>query len=291
MKSSKWIDQRNQYFQDSFRHYLDLWHKENKETNTQGELARRLCEIRAKKGKKPKVTASYISEWKRGKWFPEEYLEDIAEVFGIDVKKLTPSTSREQYRVSSDYTTELGRKMLDKACTHYGLDIAFLDAVRSLFGTEFEEVFPIWTPIILSKSIMPGLDNAIRAGAVIPNAYVRGERDNLAEAADAEDYIAHKIQMQVEVKDEDGKTDYRTVFLSEVDLLFLRDVQKEVIDYIEFLFQKRKKEMAQEVERCNVDAQHIVDGVVHFYLIDPSPYDKYLQKVIDEQPHRKGVER
>ena len=284
MKSTKWIDQRNQYFQDAFSHYLKLWHQENKE-NTQGKLARIICQIREKKGKKSTVTASYISEWKRGKWFPEEYLEDIAEAFGIDVEKLTPSTMQEQYRISSDYTTELGRKLLDKACRSFGLDIAFLDAVRSLFGSEFKDVFPVWTPITLSNSIMPNLDDLIKSEDYVQNAYIRAEKKALAEAADAENNIARQIQMQIEIKDKDGNTEYRTVFLSELDLLFIRDVQNNVKDYIEYLFYKREKEMAQEVEKCNVEANHVVDGVVHFYLIDTSSYDKYYQKFIAEQPH------
>ena len=274
---SKWTEQRDQYFTESFSHYLKLWHRENPKENTQGELARRICEIREEKGKEPKVTASYISEWKRGKWFPEAYLDDIAEAFGIDVEKLTPSTPAEQYRVSSDYTTELGRKLLNKACDSFGLNIAFLDAVRSIFGTEFKDSFPLWTPIILTGDIMG-------------DPYARGKRSLLAEAADADSQVAGRIQLQVETENEDGKAEYRTVFLSEVDLVYLKDVQEEVKDFIEFLFMKRKKAMSIEVEECNAAATHIADGLSHHYLIDPSPYDKYLQKTIQMQPNRKKGE-
>ncbi len=274
---SKWTEQRDQYFTESFSHYLKLWHRENPKENTQGELARRICEIREEKGKEPKVTASYISEWKRGKWFPEAYLDDIADAFGIDVEKLTPSTRAEQYRVSSDYTTELGRKLLDKACDSFGLDVAFLDAVRSLFGSEFKDVFPLWTPIVPTGSIMG-------------DPYTRGKRSILAGAADAEGQVAARIQLQVEIENEDGETENRTVFLSEPDLIYLSDVQKDVKDYVEFLFQKRKKEMGQEVERAITAAVTEKNGVTIFAPINHDKFDKYLQKAIEMQPHRKKGE-
>lgn len=292
MKST-WIEQRNQYFQDSFRHYLELWHKENPKKNTQGELARIIRDNREKRiGEKSSVSKTYISEWKHGKWFPELYLEDIAEAFGISVDNLTPSTRAEKYRVSSDYTTELGRKLLDKACTSFGLNIAFLDAVRSLFGDEFKDVFPVWTPIILQNDLIPNINTAIETGSAVQDAYTRAGREGLAEAANAEMQEAGRVQLQVEVKNDLGETEYRTVFLSEVDLIYLKDVQQDVKDYIEFLFMKRKKEMAMEVEECNAAANHVVDGLAHFYLIDPSPFDKYLQKTIQMQPNKqKGESR
>ena len=145
---SKWTQQRDDFFQKQLKKFFETWHGEDPKKNTQGEFARQVCEIRHKKtGEKCPVTNSYVSEWLRGVWFPEMYLPEIAEVLGVKEEDFFFQTHDDFYKLSSEYMTKIGRGEISQFCDEIGLDLQFLYIIRKLLGSNFDDMFPTWTPL------------------------------------------------------------------------------------------------------------------------------------------------
>lgn len=233
---SKWTQQRDEYFQTKFKLYFAKWKEQNPKKNTQSEFARQICEIREKKyDEKCPVTNSYVSEWNRGIWFPELYLPEIAEVLGVKEEDFMFQSVDDLYKKSSEYMTKLGHTETVPYCEKIGLDLHFLLAVRRLMGETFDKTFPIWSPIRKTLDL------------ITLSGFKRTTQD-LSTSADMDDGL-NIFQCRIHDTD-DLEPEGRLVTMGRADMDFLRDIQDEVKDYIQYLFFKRSKEQDQEVEQA-----------------------------------------
>ena len=236
MKKSKWTQQRDDYFVNVFKEKFSDWKKKDK-GNTQGEFARQICEIRKKKtGEKCPVTNSYVSEWLRGKWFPEQYLPEIAEVLGVKDEDFFFQTDEEKYKYSSDYINGIGKANIDFA-KQRGLNIDLIDALSGII--DFNGLFPVYLPI-------PDRDDCL-----LPNKRSHGDSAPIQE----------NQFMQIE---REGKT----ITFHKCDLMYLKEVQDQVVAFVEFLFYKRSKEMSKEAYQFNEDFRKI-----YSYMYDVKKFD------------------
>lgn len=187
-----------------------------------------------------------VSNWCKGKDIPTpDRLKQICEIFGVneDYFKVDHLSPEEKYKLSIEYMTKTGHEEIVPYCKEIGLDLLFVNAVRSLFGSDFDEVFPLWTPI--GENPKMGMEPFER------------RRDKiLATSAPMTDGL-NIFQMLVDDLETEKKK--RVITLSRADLSFLRDVQEEVREYIEFLFVKRSKDQKKEVEEANLQALVPID--------------------------------
>lgn len=242
MKSkSKWTEQRDLFFMNKFGIYFKEWKAKDKK-NTQGEFARQICAIRSKKtGEKCPVTNGYVSDWLHGRWFPNEYLPEIAEVLGIKEEDLLMHTHDDLYELSSEYMTNIGDTKIKDFCKEAGLDLQFLFTVRTLFGDEFGKSFPFWTPIDRTQG---------RVVNLIDNMYSHRDLSCLAKSAPM-DNGNDIFQAEVEIE-KNGNTEKRIITMSEQDILLLRDIQEDVKDFIRYRFFARREEMEREGQKASL---------------------------------------
>lgn len=239
MTNPKWTQQRDDFFVEVLKREFLKW-KEKDKGNTQGEFARQICEIRKKKtGEKCPVTNSYVSEWLRGKWFPEQYIPEIAEVLGVEEEVFFFRTHDEIYRLSSENATEWARGEISQFCDEIGLDRHFLRIIRELFGSDFDEMFPTWTEIIQNPNF---LDN---------QTYIRRKPASWSIQAEMDEDVRF---LQYEI--DDGKGGKKLIPFTREDLRFLKDVQTDVVDRVEYLMMKRKKDLQREAEEATRRSQH-----------------------------------
>lgn len=224
-----WAKQRKDFFKRRFNELYSEWKKRDK-GNTQGEFARQICEIRNKNtGEKCPVTNSYVSEWKRGKWVPDQYIPEIAKVLGVKEEEFSFNTHDDLYRHSSEYITEFGRSDLSQFCYDIGLNLQFLSSIRKLIGPDFDSMFPIYLPI------------PDREECMLPN------KRKLADSAPIDNMLQY---LQVE---RDGKT----ITLHKCDLAYLKEVQDQIVEFVSYLFYKRSEEMKKEALLFNDDFQKL----------------------------------
>jgi len=163
-----------------------------------------------------------VSDWKTGRGgIPYKYLPKICEVLGVSEDRYYPKTHAERYENSKNCITEIGKKNVDFA-VEKGLD---LDLVRVLSQiVDFDESFPVYAPI----------------NNIIGTTVCRSVNVDSAPIDRNLDYL------QVE---QDGKR----ITFHIADLTFLKEVQDQIVDYVGYLFYKRKHEMKREVDRFNED--------------------------------------
>jgi len=244
MKKSMWTKQRDEFFVKRFNEFFSEWKKKDKK-NTQGEFARQICKIRNQKtGEQCPVTNSYVSEWSRGKWFPDQYIPEIAEVLGVNEEDFYFQTDDEFYKLSSEYMTKLGRGEISQFCDEIGLDLRFLYIIRELIGSEFDSAFPTWTPLQRDPDPLRRDPDHLR-----DQIYIRSPLTFWSGSAEMDEDV-RVLQHEVEVE-EDGDQKRRLIPFSREDLRFLKDVQTDVMDYIEFLMMKRKKDQIREAEEAS----------------------------------------
>lgn len=244
--------QRDEYFVKQFQKLFGAWKAKDK-SHTQGEFARLICKIRkAKTGEKCPVTNSYVSEWLRGKWFPEMYLPEIAEVLGVDTEDFFPSTREELYENSSLHMNKFRNEEILPFCEKIGLDVSFIDAIRK--QVDFEKLFPLFVPAMINPDANGFIDGKY---------YTLSPEYFLANSAPMDD-DTFQVKREFDcLYNEKGEIEpmESLITLSKADLLFLRDVQKDVARYIEFLFMKRREEMQDEVDRMNeASKKQLPDG-------------------------------
>lgn len=282
MKSkSKWTEQRDLFFMNKFGIYFKEWKAKDKK-NTQGEFARQICAIRSKKtGEKCPVTNGYVSDWLHGRWFPNEYLPEIAEVLGIKEEDLLPHTHDDLYELSSEYMTNLGDTKIKTFCDEAGLDLHFLYAVRKLFGDEFSECFPFWTPIGRTSG---------RLTDILDNMCSHMDLSCLSKSAPM-DNGNDIFQAEVEIE-KNGNTEKRIITMSEQDILLLRDIQKDVKDFIRYRFFARREEMKREGQEASRRAWKPLKGggkgFVGLTASDLNEIDRYFHGYVDKDSKKQG---
>lgn len=223
--------------------------------------------------KKVGVEPYYVTDWKTGRQgIPYTYIDKICEVLGVSKEVYYPTTHNELYKYSSDYMTEVGEKTIAPLCEKIGLNKELIILIQRMFPNDFEELFPFWTPIRPTRKMY----------SVEP--YEHSDISCLSDSAKMKN--GYNL-FQFKVKANENQT--KTITLSEADLLFLRDVQEDIKDYIEFLFLKRKKEMKTEGKVASErswkpNAKGSGRVFVPLRANDLNEIDKYFKGYVDEKP-------
>ena len=266
---------KRQFFVDKFVPALDEWKEKNKDKGGTQEAFAKLIG----------VSENMIKKYKSGVIPREETLNRIITAFGVPDDYFVPTTKTERYKYSPEYMTDLGETEILPYCEEIGLDPKFLRVISDLIGESLGEQFPFWTPITI---------NPINTWFFNP--------DNMYRRPDPVEFWSSSAEMQpdikmfqIEAKKRDGSEEKKRITLSYSDLLFLRDVQDEVRDYIEFLFLKRKKEMKKECEEACQRAQtKLPDGgtsVGQLKAEELNKIDKYCSRYVDNKVKNEKIRR
>ena len=262
----KTIDaKKEKFFFDRLKDLFEEWQRKEKSEGRRGSQQAFADQINEGKSD-GRCDYRYVSKWLNGKAYPETYINDIARVLDVDVEELFPQTHDELYKDSSEYMNALKEEEITPYCDKIGLDEEFVKAIRE--QVDFDKSFPLFKPIHQNPNyIFDG-----KYYALVP--------DNcLSDSAPMDDDV---FQIKRCVDEEEGSE--RLITLSRPDLLFLRDVQKEVSRYIEFLFMKRQEEMKDEVEMFNKTSEKRLTngGITHVRLTEKqvreiAPYYKAFE--------------
>lgn len=202
--------------------YQLIWKEDGK---SQAKFADRINEIRTKDGTRPTCTSQQVHKWLTGTVPSQENIDCILEALNLPKDYFVPSHS-DMYRESSDYITEIGKRRAQKA-EEIGLDLNLVKSLSNM--VDFGKRFPIYTPI------RKGRDPETRK-----KAYYRPDSADSAQIDKSLEF------MQFE---RDGKT----MTMSDADLLFLKDVQDKIGEYVKYLFYERATRMAEIVDDLNRD--------------------------------------
>ena len=191
------------------------------------------------------VSRAAYQAWKRGETIPDDYNRArLCEFFGFnsdEFEKLFLNMSDfDRYRLDTDFVEELMKRNTLPYCEEIGLKTSFLLSIHQLFGRELGGIFPYWQPIETEPLVLIDSD-----GVIPPEPYHRAKSDIFTSTAESPELGL----LQIEVPDENGSQ--KVVNLGKGDLLFIRDLQNDVKEYIEFRFMQRKKEMQREVSEAN----------------------------------------
>lgn len=233
----KYIQQRNDFFYARFKELFEEWKSKDRKTNSQYKFAKLVCdEWNKNHTEKCKVTNRNISEWLHEKWFPEKYIPEIAKVLGVDEKDFF-FPSDDLYSLSSEYMTKLGKGEMSRYCEEVGLDLRFLHIVRDLMGPDFDRSFPTWTPLEMSHNIFDD------------KTYRRRPPEMWSESAEM-DGTVRVLQYTLTYK-EDGETKEKLLPFTREDITFLKELQDDTIEYVEFLLRKHAKRLKRDEDRAN----------------------------------------
>ena len=173
----------------------------------------------------PPASRGSVMKWCNGDNIPtSDRMKRICEIFGVneDYFDTDNATRDELYRHSSNTITEIGKTNIDFA-KEKGLSLDLIDALSGI--VDFNSLFPIYLPI------------PDRSDCIIPNKRSHGDSAPISE----------EIQyMQIE---REGKT----ITLHRCDLAYLKEVQDQIIAFVEFLFYQRSREMKKEAYLFNED--------------------------------------
>ena len=271
---SKWTEQRDAFFVKQFDKFFKEWKDQDRKKNTQGEFARQICEIRKQKtGEQCPVTNSYVSEWARGKWFPDQYLPEIAEVLGVKEEEFFFQTHDDFYKYSSEYMTKVGRDEISQFCDDIGLDLRFLYIIRELIGSDFDDMFPTWTPLHQNPDLFS------------EDKYIRRDRTIWSESAEMDPDV--RVLQYIMRYEEDGETKEKLIPFTHQDLRFIKDVQNKVVDYIEFLMMKQGKDLKREAKKATNRSQtKLKNGGIAFRPLNAeelNEIDTYCNEYVDQK--------
>lgn len=218
-----------------------------------------------------KISRQTVSSWRNGRAIPSEYHFDrICEIFGKPEEYFSLKGHMLQYAGSTEFMNLVMTDDVKPYCETIGLDEDFLRFLKSFIN--FDELFPLWRPM---KVVMDGLE---------ASHYELASEVVLPKSAPMTDSI---FQIRREVKTPSGETEERLLTFLKPDLLFLRDVQKDVFKYVEFLFMKRQREMFEEIEEANkrtVSPVRLKDGgrairrLTKEELLEVSPYARAFEE-------------
>lgn len=224
--------QKRKFFAEKLKIALDEWKIENKDKGGTDEMFARL--IGKSKNMIPRYKKS--DDEKVGAYPEDKTLKSMCRVLGKSENYFTPTTESELYKWDADYMTSVLETHAVKYCKEIDLDLIFLSGMKRMFGEEFGDIFPKWTPIArkTKRNLFEDNDPYCRADASVisRSAQVGRELD--------------VFQFKVDV---DG--DRRNIIFGEGDLRFIKEVQDKAKEYIEFLFSQRCKEMDREVDEAN----------------------------------------
>lgn len=225
------------FFGQRFTERLDHWKKENNSTQE------KFVELVGVK------SPNSVGDWKKGSVPQPQNLEKICEVFGVDKSYFFPQTKDDLYKYSSEYMSDEIAKFATDYCKTIGLDLDFIRAIRKMFGSDFDNLFPVWGPLA-SEARLPFLTDE--------NPRYIHDISRLSPSAPMTDHLDEVFQMNIEI--ERGKTtEHRLVTLGSVDMDFLYYIQEKVRNYVAFLFyekaNQRKQEETEASEKCVVKTE------------------------------------
>lgn len=179
----------------------------------------------------------------------EENLEQLCIVLGTteeELNGLRDSSFEEKLQYDQKFTKAILNGYQDFN-NGIGLDESFLRFVRKEIK---DEEFPLNTQIVLNTKT----DQYER---IIPT-----------EAYEIKSNSLYQLSI------ENGKT----INLSYADFAFLKDVQTEVVKYIEYLYYKRRKEIDDSIQSINDEYAEYNDSDNNFRIEDiVMKYDKYYE--------------
>lgn len=180
-------------------------------------------------------TPNSVTDWKKGYSKPKkETLKKICEVLKCDISDFSPKTHSDLYKYDLPFITKVGKKRSQFA-KEIGFDMRLLSILREHIN--FDEDFPIYSNITRITHDLPGFHG--NPFAAVPE-YIRNP--NFADS---------KTIADDELKDLQIYRDNKTITFSDADILFLKHVQDQIIEYASYLFYKRQKEMVKEVQAVN----------------------------------------
>ncbi len=191
-------------------------------------------------------SARSVSDWERGISEPKKYWSEITTLLNVTEEELRTSSHDKLYRYDQNFTSELHKKMSSYA-SGIGLNNSFLKYVKQCAP---DEMFPLYSPFVTEKG-----------------KYCRQQNAD-----------AFKVEKSNEFQREIKKG--KTVNLSYADLMFLKEVQDEVINYISYLFFKRKAEMSEELRALLESTTEYINGVPVYDTLPEEEllkFDKYLK--------------
>lgn len=181
-----------------------------------------------------------------------ETMELICSVLDTTEEELNGGAHDERYKYDEHFTKEL-HLTFQQYADSIGLSSDFMRFVKSAVS---DSEFPVYSPIV-STATEP-----------------KHHRQPLAEAFPCKD----SNEFQCSIKG-------GTVNLGYADYQFLHEVQEEVIDYVRYLYFKRKKEMESEVCRVQSASTEKVNGVTVYDSLpidEMKKYDPYLQFITED---------
>lgn len=213
-------------FPEKFPRQLETWQAQQKEQgkpHSQGEFARQVG-----------VEPYRVSDWKSGRQgIPHTYIEDICRVLGVSPDVYEPKTHAEKYRYDTEFMqTEIGKSHSEFA-KQEGLDLGLIRAISKV--VDFNKEFPLFAPFghwtLDPKTGEKYYDRKV----------------NYADSVPFNKTLDEDLRfLQV---NRDGKT----ITMHRADLAYLKEVQDQIVRFVEFLFYERSREMKDETIRFNED--------------------------------------
>lgn len=211
-------------FSDLFQKWKDEGNRIG-EKRTQTGFGKLLC---------PPASRGSVSNWCKGEDIPsKDRLIQICKIFGVSEDHFDPenATHDELYKSSSNFIEGIGKKHV-KFATLIDLD---LDLIRALSHcVDFEKLFPLYSPID-HETYDPETEQKVYDREV-----------SFSGSAPVEEVDDKLRFLQIE---RDGKR----ITLHRCDLAYLKEVQDQVVTFVEYLFYKRSEEMKSEVQKFNDD--------------------------------------
>lgn len=177
----------------------------------------------------PPASRGSVMKWCNGDNIPSpDRLKRICEIFEVpeDHFDTKNATHDELYKHSSAFMSDLGKELVEYA-KEKGLDLELVRVLSKII--DFDNLFPVYAPI-----------NDSKITGFFEREYKRSEN---MDSAPFDDDL-HFLQVN-----QDG----RLITFSTIDLIFLKEVQDQIVDFVEYLLYKRKKEMDEEVQSFNDD--------------------------------------
>ncbi len=235
-----------EFFSARFKVALDLWKEKTDGKPTQKAFAKKVF-----------VHEVMINGYKNGSYPKPETMALILKEFqrvGLDITEefFYPSSHSEKYVHDGVFVNGLIRDRIDYA-EKIGVDINFLHFIWDNIDTS---QYPVWSPLCeMSKADDPSSTEY--------------RRQPLAKTEIDSGFL--------QVKTNEGK-----FLLSDVDIHILKDLQKQVECFIEYLFLQRKRDMDGQIEEANKQYQSVhEDGWTKYHtlskeeLTDIDSYEKY----------------
>ena len=188
-------------------------------------------------------TPNSVTDWKKGYSKPKkETLKKICEILKCDISDFSPKAYSDLYKYDLPFVTKVGKDRSQFA-EEIGFDMRLLSVLRKLVN--FEEEFPIYSNIVQTNN----------------KEFIRNPN-----------FLDSQTIQEEELKGLQVQHDGRTITLHNADLMFLKEVQDQVAQYVKFLFYERSKEMENEISNINED--YLREYVTVLVNGDPVPGDK-----------------